>query len=328
MPHTLWFPFRLPPGQNFNRELSTAIECRADSFNFAIGEKNGVYFMRVAGFKDETTARGFIPRAHAALMWVALKQNLSPEYSLDVQRAHFPQDPDQAGRNLARSFGIDPEKFGPVDCFLDTAFPAIYPDGSAVRFITAGGVTVLQSYAPDQTLELLREASLFARAERVLADSKLSVGLDLYKGVIRESSAKAKFLTLVMALEALAPDERKPPVAQQLIDEWMEIVKVRQSNSVADSDEWNAYEALQRELGFRKEASIRQRIRTLVRSTLSQHGDADADAMAKTALKIYDQRSKLVHDGYLPEGELSQATEQARNIVRRVLEARFIATAR
>lgn len=326
--YILWFPFRLPPEQNFSGDLSDVVQRRLPNFSVALGEKSGVYYLQVAAFPDEASAEAFIPKLHAALMWAALKQNLSPQFVLEPQEVVHAEDRVQAGLNLAKSFGIDPEKLGPVDCLIDTGRPAILPEAKVVRYLTAGNATLVQSYVPGQTVDFVCEGASFARPEQVVADAKLLVALELYNGFIRESSTNGRFLTLVMALEALAPDELKPPVVQQLIEDCMRVLDERQAKVAQHSDEWFAYDALRRELGFRRETSIRQKIRTLVRTTLSQHGDPDADEIARATAAIYDQRSKLVHDGFLPKLELSQATEKLRNIVRRVLEARFIAVAR
>jgi hypothetical protein len=257
-------------------------------------------------------------------MWAALKQGLSPEFKVEPQEVVLAEDRVAAGRNLAESFGVKPEEFGPVDCLIDTGRPAILPDGKVTRYLSAGDITAIVTFVPAQTLGSISEAISLPHVERVVGDAKLKVALELYAGFIRETSMTARFLTLIMALEALAPAEAKHRVVQELIDEWMRELENRQARVRRGEKEWDAYDALAREVGFRREVSIRQRIRTLVRNTLEAHGDADADDMARTAVELYDHRSTLVHDGVLPEGELSHATETARTIVRRVLEARFV----
>lgn len=82
-------------------------------------------------------------------------------------------------------------------------------------------------------------------------------------------------------------------------------------------------DSVARELVFRTENSIRNQIRVLVKATLSQAGDADADLVAGKALKVYDRRSALVHEGTLDPLMLSDAFSEAKLIVERVLRARF-----
>jgi hypothetical protein len=75
---------------------------------------------------------------------------------------------------------------------------------------------------------------------------------------------------------------------------------------------------------FRKEDSIRRQIRNVVQFTLEDNGDTDAKQTAASAVKIYDLRSTLVHDGTLEFQVLTKATADAKTIVERVLRARFI----
>ena len=79
-----------------------------------------------------------------------------------------------------------------------------------------------------------------------------------------------------------------------------------------------------RELMFRKEDSIRRQIRNVVKFTLEVNGDTDAEKAAARAVKIYDLRSTLVHEGTLESPVLTKAIADVKDIVERVLRARFI----
>ncbi len=56
-------------------------------------------------------------------------------------------------------------------------------------------------------------------------------------------------------------------------------------------------------------------------------GDADAAEAAERAVRVYDLRSTLVHEGKLDEQERGTAISEAKSIVERVLRARFLLTA-
>jgi hypothetical protein len=313
-------PFRLPPGQEF-AQLGSGYERAVLGVNVRLAELNGWYYFLVTGFATEFEAQAFIPRLYAGLMWAVLHQGLSPEVILEPQRMFYANDPVQAARNLSTSFDLQLER---VDSLVDASRPAIYRSDKQIRVVTGGSVTVLQGFRPEQSLDLISQAVAFPNAERATADNKLRVALDLYNSFFREASANARFLTLAMALEALAPEEFKATEILALIDEWMAMVRTRMASLRSDSDEWFGYDSLVKELGFRREVSIRKKIRTLVRSTLTHQGDPDAEEVSARAVGIYDKRGKLVHDGFLPEQELSDVTTQLREIVRRVIEARFI----
>jgi hypothetical protein len=115
------------------------------------------------------------------------------------------------------------------------------------------------------------------------------------------------------------------PVVLALINRWKTEAESLLSEGNLSLDESVALESLARELLFRKEDSIRKQIYSLVFSTLQQAGDAEAEQLAKSAKKLYDLRSQLVHVGKLPEGDLSAAVIEAKALVQRVLRIRFLA---
>lgn len=88
-----------------------------------------------------------------------------------------------------------------------------------------------------------------------------------------------------------------------------------------NSEDALALAALKREICFRRDDSIRSQVRKLVLSTLDDESDA-AD-VAREALRLYDLRSILVHDGFVDARQLSEATDRARTLVHRVLLSRF-----
>lgn len=56
---------------------------------------------------------------------------------------------------------------------------------------------------------------------------------------------------------------------------------------------------LERELLFRREASLRSQIRKLVVDALVIAGNPDPQEVGRRAVKVYDKRSTLVHQGVL-----------------------------
>lgn len=231
----------------------------------------------------------------------------------------FTKDPIATGRHLFKTSDADP-----VDSVVDGSRPAIYLANKRIKISTTGHVILTQGFNPEQSLNLMCEAMSFPYSDSVLADRKLQIALELYSTFFRETSENARFLTLSMALEVLAPEELKPNYIVQLIEEWMMVVRNRKAAFLSGSADWCAYDALEREIGFRKGVSIRKRIWTLVERTLSSRSDNGANETAKLAVSLYDKRSRLVHDGYLPEHELREATTQMREIVRQILEVRFV----
>ena len=93
-----------------------------------------------------------------------------------------------------------------------------------------------------------------------------------------------------------------------------------------DVEEVEYLDALEREIVFRKENSIRSQIRALVFETLRVHGEEDAKKTAKRAVDLYDLRSDLIHNGYIENESLSSLIEDTKSIVVNVLKSIFLNT--
>jgi len=96
------------------------------------------------------------------------------------------------------------------------------------------------------------------------------------------------------------------------------VIETLKSN---DSIEAAALDSLERELLFRKEASLRFKIREFVLRTLTSAGDPDANELARAAVAAYDLRSALVHEGTLPPDQVGGAIDTFRRVLERLFEA-------
>jgi uncharacterized protein with ACT and thioredoxin-like domain len=68
-------------------------------------------------------------------------------------------------------------------------------------------------------------------------------------------------------------------------------------------------------------------VRNVIFTTLTMNGDADAAEAVKRVVRLYKLRSRLVHKGSLTSQELNEGMTDAKNLVERVLRARFLLTA-
>ena len=103
------------------------------------------------------------------------------------------------------------------------------------------------------------------------------------------------------------------------------IERVASLSDDADADLATArdsLEALRRETDFRKETSIRRRIRRLVldQAPLS---NADRKALAKQVVAAYDLRGSVVHTGAIDSKSLADANEAALHAVKLLLRVRL-----
>lgn len=148
---------------------------------------------------------------------------------------------------------------------------------------------------------------------------KLRIALELYAAHYNEQHVRVRFLLLVIAMEALAPSTDKHQVVLQLLERWKEELQDAKSKFDADSEEYQSFDALSRELNFRSEDSIRSQIRKLFAGVPCDTPE-ESSALQRRALKVYDKRSTLVHVGYLPKAELASLENEARELLELLLQ--------
>lgn len=315
---TVRIPFTVPPGTRISEQATTLT---TKQFTSTLSYDGHHHILTVENLPTEIEARAFLTRAHAAFAWLLLQKGIAAQPALDPQQIRYFDDPEQAGQNISWSFGG--AKFGSVDTIIDGAQAAVYPTAKVVKMGTAYPVDVFTTIPTGAALQMILDGAGFPSSALFVADPKLGVALSLYGAYFTEASAKARFLTLVMALESIATATLKPPSVLSLLARWEQELGATLEALSPVSEDAHALKALRRELFFRKEDSLRSQIRKLVQNVLSPA--ADADARARDAVELYDIRSTLVHEGTIDENVLDQATTKAKALVHRTLLARFSA---
>jgi hypothetical protein len=198
----------------------------------------------------------------------------------------------------------------------------------AIRKVLASGsrvesalVIAIHSRKFFSKADLEPAVSSIARLLSVGPDAeKLRTALELYGSHFHERQARIRFLLLVIALEALASPTPRPRIALDLVTKWQEELTAAQARYANSSAEYAALDALGRELLYRRDDSIRSQIRALAQRAVEPK-NPDAEQFSRRAAAVYDKRSSLVHDGFLPAEELAPAEAEAREVLEIVLRA-------
>jgi hypothetical protein len=152
-------------------------------------------------------------------------------------------------------------------------------------------------------------------------DERLKLALELWSDYHKERSLRAKFLTLVMALEVLAPPAAKHNIAQAVVDRWDRELTSDLQQYAKESEEYEAIDSLRREIAFRRERSIRSRIRNHIIEVVGGVNAEKARQTAQMAVRAYDLRGSLVHTGTLEAAQLSDGHSAALQALRTTLLA-------
>lgn len=314
--YTVRIAFSVPPTTRIAEDEATD---HVGAVEASLKSDGQYHIVKATGFPSMETAADFLTRLDSSICWLLLQKGIAAEASLTPQTITYYPDPQLAAANLSKSFGTEID--GPVDSIVSGSEAAIYPTEKRLKFITIRGGGAYTTVPSKDALETLLDGVKFAGSHRMGEDPKLGVALKLYGAYFTEKSSTAKFLTLIMSLEALTSPTPKSPAALGLLEKWSAEVDQMAASFEASSEDALALVALKREMFYRREDSIRSQVRKLVLSTLD--GEADAAHVAREALRLYDLRSTLVHDGFVDARQLSEATCQARTLVHRVLLSRF-----
>jgi hypothetical protein len=321
--YTLRFPFTLPPG----REIAVTDSCgQIDGLSYRFAKQDRFYVLTLSGFPTAETTEAYLKAIRAGLMWVLLQTGIAADAVFEPQRVTYLDDPMKAAANLSQSFNLQIE--GPVHALLDGELPAVYPSEKRIRVLTGGLSSVIFSTPVAIVLNHFMEGLRIENSIRVADNQKLLTAFDLYAAYFTEASPKARFLTLIMALETLATGVERTRLVLDLLERWRNEAENILQTVASQSDDAASLQGIIRELLIRRRDSIRRQIRNLVLTTLATSGDDDtADAAAKQAVRLYDLRSTLVHEGTLPKQTLSESVTEAKNLVERILRARFLMAA-
>jgi hypothetical protein len=315
----LRFPFR--PSQKVTGEKGP-IPVDAGEIQLTLELSPPYVVLRAEPFPSEEAAAEFLPRLWGAVAWMSVDLVTGFAAEMTPDAVTYADDPDKAAENLSKSFGLAIE--GPVHGLVNGNFPSILPLGKTIRTITAGDASLIVSRGREQVAASLAEGLRVPGTATVYGDERLKTAIELFSDSDRESSVRSKFVTLISALEVLAPPILKHPIAQQLIDEFKDQASQMMATTAEGSEERHALESLQRELLFRREASIRSRVRELVLAGLpSSLPGAERELRTRRAVSAYDDRGRLLHDGTLANEDLVKGYEVARSLVRDLLLARM-----
>lgn len=275
------------------------------------------------GFESEAEAQAYLPGLKRGLWNLALVHQIAFKPSFERQHITPVPDPYTAERNLAQGFGMAVEgPFQPLHWVIDEDGYAIFKAGEGVRpllFVEASGHVV---HPTDAVREALASGIEGAQSASDSVDERLATALDLYLSHFYEVSIRARFLTLVTVLEVLAPVTEKHPAAIRLVVDLHRDIDDLLKTEV-DPDARDALEALRKEIDFRREKSIRRRIRCLVLDEPTLGDIPQRKGLARRIVDAYDLRSAMTHSGAIAEEALIGAFEIILAVVKSVLLGRL-----
>ncbi|SFP21189.1 hypothetical protein SAMN05216229_10111 [Geopseudomonas sagittaria] len=281
-------------------------------------ERTGHLVLQARDFDSEAAAVAYVPHLKAGLWNLSIERNIAfvPYFQRrEIIRAN---DPEGAAKHLDKGFNLP--YTGPVHGLTEEAGFTVYRGGENIRFFSMSA-TGYVSTPWAMVEESLSEGIQLGNVVSDQTDPRLDIALDLYLAHLSESSTRARFLTLMMALEVLAPEADKHAEAVVLLQKFAAMVQAK-LNATSDDEAYDALQALLREIDFRKETSIRRRVRKLVLD-VAPLSEPELNKLARKVVNAYDLRGSLVHTGTVDAQALSDAYAVVLNAIKLILQVRL-----
>ena len=270
-------------------------------------------------FASEAEAEAFLPKLKGGLLSLALEYNIAFTPYFERRDITRTEDPYAAARNIAKSFGMPlEEQVKPVHGLTEEEGYTIFRTDETIKFLGFAGGSASASIGLDSASRALSHGIEQVRLSPDDAHGALDIALDLYLSSFYEVSIRARFLTLMMALEVLAPVTEKHLAAVQMLTNLQTAID-GQLATETDPDARDALESLRRDTKFRKETSIRRRIRRLVLDNVPLN-EADRESLAKKVVAAYDLRGSVIHTGTVDTNALAVANETALYVIKLLLK--------
>jgi hypothetical protein len=225
--------------------------------------------IRGSGFSSADEAYNHGKRVKNALLWCGVCLRIG----IDTGK-------DRATSGVGKVL-IDRAKDEGIHLLNDVHGLSVYSEDMPVRFVAVTGSMVIGTPAS----KFIEEFSKIYKLALEFTD-KQSLAIELYNLSHFEASLRARFLSLVSAIECISSPEKLPLPIIAHLDKMIELTKT----AINGSEGTNLIDRL-REL---RRESISRACRKLVESSLGP----EAMKLFKTC---YDARSKLTHEGRIPK---------------------------
>lgn len=313
-------PFVLQPTRAING-LEQPLAFSVGSYSAQLQAQGAGYLLTLKGFPSEPAAADFVPNIWSGLATLTA-QGSACSASFAPSNVTRLDDPTLAGENFRKSLpGLAIP--GPVHGFADAEGPVVYREDEKVLFFGAGNATFRIGVNPVGVISDLARGLLAPNASAAYSDPRFRTAVDLYVASYYEASATAQLLISAMVLEVIAPPAQKHVLALAFLDQWDAQLVAQLQSYLPGTEETEALQSLRREVCFRREQSIRSRIRGYVTSQLGEAGVPNAQDLGLKARRAYDVRSTLAHEGRVDESEASEALAALRQLVPALIRIRL-----
>jgi hypothetical protein len=316
--YTLQVPFQLAPTHALTPAEVKAIAFRDHQLEMV--ENNGIHLLRVTGFKTPEEAETFFPRLRGALRHLVVRRKLGLASSGEMQEVQLQEPPVEVRGNPNFGDLCEREGWTHLDGYVDHLPAVVIPEHLRIMEFGLGSLRLTSRMPVPSFLEQLAESLALSQPERIDADERLSLAIDLYAASLWETSRKARVVGLATSLEALIKPERVGTPASEHIDRLLVAFDSARDCSAESDDESSELDRMRSRLAGLKKESISESLRRLAAAHANAIGVTEEEAR-RNMVSAYGVRSDLVHDGYASKEAIASAVKWLDKAVPAILES-------
>ncbi len=282
-----------------------------------LDEETQILRLTASGFATEDEAKRFVPKLIHGLYNMALEDTIAFEPTFDELKVFYFTDPEMAATNV----------FGGSEGAPERIHGAVTGEGF---YVHKKGETILISTGSKCMATV---STAWANVERSIIDcisgadhepsplsDPIASALDLYLAHFRETTIRAKLLTLVSSLELLSQGHERPKEVRDCIKEFARTLQAKGK----EADEPGLNDSFIRAANYlqsnAKQESIKEAVRSLAKRT-ARGSDAERLAFVKQVAHAYDIRSQLSHGNDVQTSEVNAAFKIVLYAVRQILQS-------
>jgi len=219
--YSIRLPVFVSPGKEISSSGKESAEFAFEGYQAEIQRKGNLYVIIIRGFPSEQIAGDFLRKVGAGLIWADLRYHIGLRFTIEPTSIHF-YDPPLEISDKSRNTNLMPKiEWTHMDGYYYGDNTVIVPEHKRLILTNTGSVNVIAGTGASILVQTVSEAMAYSNPERVFDEPKLKLACEVYSSAFFESSDNARFLTLVMVLEALCADIYAPDHIVTMVDELM-----------------------------------------------------------------------------------------------------------
>jgi|GEM_PF-2826691 len=283
-----------------------------------------LYALFAGPFKTDTEADAYLATLRACVAWVALEFQIGTKAAARRGNVTLSDAPRPIADNPNFGF-LNGVGWECTDGHYDAESANVIPDHKRLIRFEVGGASVSLGVSADGWSKAFAAIANSGGIATITADEHLMLSIELFAESKALIIPRTRFITLVIAIEALLPDTEVAEEAKAVLDVLKIETRAARDKIPKTSNAWVEIENLLSRVSMLKRNSIGSTMRAFVKAVAEKHPElGDPEELGKKVAAVYGVRSDLVHNGTADDKDLSEGLTFLTRFVPQLLKLLFV----